>query len=133
MLTQPWTVFELPADVDGLVYQTTAGQPDTRGCAMPLMIPKAPLESVALMVRDPDHAIRVITVPNLARHRSDLWIGTLPAVPSKIQIEWRTGQAFAQPASVLPTGLFFWNFGGLVIVLVCWTILYILWASRRAS
>lgn len=131
--TPPWTSFDLPADVDGLSYQIVAEQPGVRSCGVPLLMPKMPVDSVALTIRDPDRAVREVTLPNVARRREDLWMGTLPAVPSKVQIEWRTGEEALGAPNSLPTGLFFWNVTALVVVLVCWTFLYILWASRRAS
>ena len=94
-------------------------------------MPKHPLDSVSLTIQDRTRAVLDISLPQLSHPEPARWTGTLPAIPSKIQIEWRTGQAPMPSPEKSPTGLFFWNFTGLVAVLISWTILYLVWA--RAS
>jgi hypothetical protein len=126
----PWITLPLPNAVD-VSYEAVPLQANPKTCPIPLLIPKQALDSVSLAIEDRSGTVGDISLPHVVRTEPGRWSTTLPAIPSKIQIEWRTGETPTPRPEESPTGLFFWNFGGLVTVLVSWTILYLLWA--RAS
>jgi len=123
----PWIT--LRAGVD-LAYDAVPISPDPRSCAVPLVMPKLVLESVSLMVEDAGSGLANVAFPHMT-HDGNRWTALLPAVPSKVTLDWAQGSA-PLPRVPLETGLFYWNFVGLVTVLVIWTIAYLVWAQRHA-
>lgn len=130
----PWMTVQIPAasHVD-LSYQVTPYYGDPRNCDVPILMPKHPIESVSITVRDLGSNLAGIAVPHFIED-SELgtWTAKFAAVPSHINLEWETGSDEPAPPAG-PSGLFAWNFWGLVGILVTWTVAYLLWARRQAS
>lgn len=115
-----------------LSYTVVPVFPSPRTCAVPIVMPKHAVDSVSITVTDRGSGLSRVSVPHLIAHPdSKTWTATFSAVPSHVQLEWETGDAPPAPLSG-PTGLFAWNFWGLVGVLVTWTVAYLIWARRQA-
>jgi hypothetical protein len=130
----PWMEVAIPASgaVD-LSYEAVPAEGSPRSCAVPVVMPKRAIESVSVTVVDQGSGLKGIAIPRLAEGPvSRTWSATFPAVPSRVQLEWPSGDA-AREETRGPVGLFFWNFGGLAGVLVTWTIAYLIWAKRQAA
>jgi hypothetical protein len=125
----PWVGVTIPAaDVS---YEVVPVIPSPHSCAMPILMPRRAVDSVSITVTDRGSGLRGVSVPQLVAD-SQSWSGKLPAVPSRVQLEWDSGDS--PPASMAgPSGRFDWNFWGLVAILVTWTAAYLLWARRQAS
>lgn len=130
----PWITVAAPAEaVVDLSYEAVPVSPSPQTCAVPLLMPKHAIQSVSVSVIDRGSRLRDITVPHLvAQPASGKWTATFPAVPSRLQLDWETGNA-PPAAPSQPAGLFFWNFWGLTGVLVVWASAYLVWARRQAS
>lgn len=130
----PWIMVPVSAAtaVD-LSYQVVPMSASPRTCAVPILMPKHPVDSVSVRITDRGSGLSRVTEPRFVAHPdSKTWTATLPAVPSHVQLDWPSGDA--PPASRAgPVGLFAWNFWGLVSVLVIWTIAYLFWAHRQAA
>ena len=130
----PWMTVAIPAaaSVD-ISYQAAPMNGDPRSCAVPILMPKHPIESVSITVRDLGSNLAGIAVPHfLEDPELKTWTARFAAVPSHINLEWSTGEA-PPPVPAGPSGLFAWNFWGLVGILIVWTFAYLLWARRQAS
>jgi len=127
----PWITVAIPPmrEID-LSYDVMPTAPP-RACAVPILMPKHPINSVSLTVAELGSGLARISAPHLLHSDFKTWTATFPAVPSHLDLEWETGSA-PPPSIAAPTGLFAWNFWGLAGVLVIWTIAYLLWARRQA-
>jgi hypothetical protein len=94
-------------------------------------MPRHAVDSVSIAVTDRGSGLRGVSVPQLGAG-SQSWSGKLPAVPSRVQLEWPGGNLPPAPIPG-PSGRFDWNFWGLVVILVTWTVAYLLWARRAAA
>lgn len=131
--TGPWINVAVPQirPVE-LSYRVVPAVALPRSCDVPLVMPKRPIDSVSITITDQGSGLSGVAIPQLARTSESTWTGTFPAVPSRVRLEWPRGNA-PEAANGGPVGLFFWNFWGLVVVLVTWTFAYLVWASRQAS
>lgn len=129
----PWITVSMQAiDAADLQYEVVPSVPQPRTCALPILMPKRPVDSVSVTVMDLGSGLSRIAVPQLVVNRDlKTWTASLPAVPSQIRLEWDTGSPPPEP-SAGPAGRFAWNFWGLACVLVTWTVTYLLWAGRKA-
>jgi len=144
----PWRTVRPPVSAGlsaapfDVYYDVVPVAPNARSCGVPLLMPQMVLEPVGrktsdfifVRVEDAGSGISNIAVPHLQiQSGGKAWSASFPAIPSKVEIEWRTGgEVRASPGNQSDhTGLFYWNFFGLLIVLVTWTALYLLWARAQ--
>jgi hypothetical protein len=126
----PW--IPAPGGLD-YSYEVIPNDANPRSCAIPILMPKTSLDPVSLIVEDAGSGLANVSLPHMSASKDrKRWTATLPAVPSKIDLVWADGDAAPISGRPLETGLFRWNFWGLVSVLVIWTIAYLLWARRQA-
>jgi hypothetical protein len=130
----PWiTVAIPPVRAVDLSYQAVPTSASPRACDIPLLMPQHAITSISITITDRGSGLRRVSVPHLLEDSaSQSWTATFPAVPSRLRLEWDTGGA-PPPPLLAPTGLFVWNFWGLVVVLVTWTVAYLLWARLQPS
>jgi hypothetical protein len=128
--SRPWIA--APGGVN-FAYEVIPNDANPQSCAIPIVMPKTALDPVSLTVEDAGSGLANVSLPHMsASSDRKRWTATLPAVPSKINLVWADGVESPTNKIQLETGLFRWNFWGLVSILVVWTIAYLLWARRQA-